>query len=168
MAIFFSTIILAADFPAAKIAIVDVQLVLDNSVAVKHLRQEIDEVSEKFSKELSAKELEFKQTEAELVKKRGVLKQEQFDLEVETFYKKLSAFQHDTQKKKERLERAHAEAIDTVHAKTLEIVRDIAKEKGFSIAMPSSHALYYQDGINITAEVTHKLNQKIMTVQLKL
>ena len=157
----------AADFPTAKIAIVDLQSVLDNSVAVKHLRQSIDDVSEKFSKELSSKELEFKQTEAELVKKRGVLKQEVFDLEVEGFYKKLSAFQHETQKKKEKLERAHAEAIDTVHAQTIAIVQEIAKTKGFTIAIPSSHTLYYQDSINITAEVTHKLNQKVMNVQLK-
>jgi len=153
--------------PNAKIAIVDVQLVLDNSVAVKHLRESIDKISEQFSKELSAKEIEFKQMESELVKKRETLKPEQFDNDVEGFYKQLSAFQHDTQKKKEKLERAHSEAIESIHGNTIKIVHEIAKERGFTLALPMSQTLYSEEALNITTEVIKRLNQKITEVQLK-
>ena len=164
----FSFSALAADFPNAKIAVVDVPSVLDNSIAVKHLRTSIDKISEQFSKELSDKEIEFKQMEAALVKKRDTIKPELFDREVEAFYKKLSMFQHETQKKKEKLERAHAEAIDLVHENTIKIVHEIAKEKKFNLAMPMSHTLYSDDSMNITAEVTDRLNHKIKEVTLKL
>ena len=157
----------ATSFPNAKIAIVDVQLVLDSSLAVKHLRESIDKISEQFSKELAAKEIEFKQIESELVKKRETLKPEHFDIEVEDFYKKLSAFQHDTQKKKEKLERAHSEAIESVHENVIKIVHEISKENGVNIALPMSQTLYSAEVLNITTEVTKRLNQKITEVQLK-
>lgn len=164
---FSSPTFAAVSLPNAKIAIVDVQLVLDSSIAVKHLRESIDKISEQFSKELSAKEIEFKQLEAALVKKRETSKPEQFDTEVEDFYKKLSAFQHDTQKKKEKLERAHSEAIESVHENTIKIVHEISKEKGFNLALPMSQTLYSDEVLNITEEVTTRLNQKIKEVQLK-
>ena len=157
----------ASEFPTAKIAVVDVPSVLDNSIAVKHLRASIDKISEQFYKELSTKEAEFKQMEAALLKKRDTTKPEQFDHEVEAFYKKLSTFQHDTQKKKEKLERAHADAIDLVHDNTIKIVHEIAKEKKFNLAVPMSHTLYSVDAMNITEEVTTRLNHALKEVSLK-
>ena len=157
----------AEEFPNAKIAVVDVQVVLDNSVAVKHLRQSIDKITEQFSKELSAKEIEFKKMESDLVKKRDLVKPEEFDIEVESFYKKLSHFQHETQKKKEKLEKAHSEAMESVHTETIKIVHAISKEKGFNLAIPTSHTLYTMDALNITSEVTTRLNNSIKEVHLK-
>jgi Skp family chaperone for outer membrane proteins len=158
----------AYEFPSAKIAVVDVPAVLDNSLAVKHLRASIDKISEQFYKELSVKETEFKQMEAALLKKRDTTKQEQFDAEVEAFYKKLSTFQHETQKKKEKLERAHANAIDLVHDNTIKIVHAIAKEQKFNLAVPMSHTLYAIDTMNITTEVTERLNNVLKEVDLKI
>ena len=163
----FSYSAFAAEFPTAKIAVVDVPSVLDNSIAVKHLRTSIDKISEQFSQELSAKEIEFKQMEAALVKKRGTAKPDQFDAEVEAFYKKLSSFQHATQKKKEKLERAHADAIDVVHENTIKIVHEIAKERKFNLAVPMSHTLYSSEAMNITEEVTSRLNHSLKEVPLK-
>ena len=156
----------AANQSATKIAIVDVQAVIDNSVAVKHLRESIDKISEELSKELSAKEVEFKNMEATLVKKKERLKPEQFDIEVENFYKTLSAFQHETQKKKEKLERAHSDAIESVHTSTIKIIHKISKEKGFSIALPASQTLYSDESLNITEEVTKQLNETVTDVKL--
>ena len=156
----------AANQSATKIAIVDVQAVIDNSIAVKHLRESIDKISEELSKELSAKEVEFKNMEATLVKKKERLKPEQFDIEVENFYKTLSAFQHETQKKKEKLERAHNEAIESVHTSTIKIIHKISKEKGFSISLPASQTLYSDESLNITEEVTKQLNETVMDVKL--
>lgn len=168
LTLFIHTITFAANsLPNAKIAIVDIQSVLDNSIAIRHLRTSIDVISEQFAKELSAKEIEFKEMEADLVKRRSSFKPAQFEKEVEGFYKKLSAFQHETQKKKEKLEHAHSTAIESVHTNTIKIVQEISNEKGFNVALPISQTLYAADGLNITAEVTKRLNQKVTEVQIK-
>jgi len=168
LALSLPTFVFASNsLPNAKIAILDIQSVLDNSIAIKHLRTSIDTISEQFAKELSAKEMEFKEMGEGLEKKRASFKPEQFEKEVEGFYKKLSAFQHETQKKKEKLERAHSAAIEFVHEHTIKIVHEVSREKGFNIALPMSQTLYAADVLNITSEVTQRLNQKVTEVQLK-
>lgn len=149
-----------------KIAVVDIQYVLDHSVAVTNLRESIDKLSEKLHKEMSAKEAELKNTEAELVKKRGILAQEQFDNEVNNFYKKVSEAQHDMQQKKAKLEQAHADAIGIVHDSTLKIIADLAKEKKFNIALPISQILYTDDALSITPEVVSRLNHTMKSIPL--
>ncbi len=149
-----------------KIAVVDIQYVLDHSIAVTNLRESIDKLSEKLHKEMSTKEAELKNTEAELTKKRGVLSQEQFDTEVNNFYKKVSEAQHDMQQKKAKLEQAHADAIGIVHDSTLKIIADLAKEKKFNIALPISQILYTDDNISITGEVVARLNNSIKSIPL--
>jgi len=149
-----------------KIAVVDVQYILDHSVAVANLREAIDKLSEKLHKEMSTKEAELKNTEAELVKKRGVLSQEKFDIEVNNFYKKVSEAQHDMQQKKAKLEQAHADAIGIVHDSTLKIIASLAKEKGFNIALPTSQILYTDDNLSITTEVVSRLNVQVKSIPL--
>ena len=149
-----------------KIAVVDIQNVLDHSVAVIELRKSIDSLSEKLHGEMSSKESSLKQLEADIVKKRGVLKEEDFDKEVNAFYKKVSETQHEMQEKKAKLEKAHAEAIGTVHENTLKIIAELAKEKGFNLALPISQILYTDNHLTITDEVIARLNKKVKSIKL--
>lgn len=159
-----STTACAMDAP--KIAVVDIQYVLDHSSAVNNLREDIDKLTAKLHKEMSSKEAALKNTNAELVKKQGVLAQDKFDVEVNEFYKKVSEAQHDMQQKKAKLEEAHADAIGVVHDATLKIVAELAKEKGFNVALPSSQILYADDALSITSEVVDRLNQKVKSIPL--
>lgn len=149
-----------------KIAVVDIQNVLDHSIAVVELRKSMDSLSEKLHGEMSKKESSLKKLEAEIVKKRGILKDEEFDKEVNDFYKKVSETQHEMQQKKAKLEQAHAEAIKVVHQNTLDIIANLAKEKKFSVALPIAQILYTDDNLDITKEVIVRLNKKIQKIEL--
>lgn len=149
-----------------RIAVVDLQNVIDNSIAVAELRKSMDQIAEKLHNEMSEKELRLKKLEAEIVKKRGIIKDEDFDKEVNDFYKQVSETQHEMQKKKSKLEHAHAEAIKIVHENTLEIISDIAKEKKYNVALPISQILYTDDNLTITKEVIERLNKKVKTIKL--
>ena len=156
----------AEDSHKVTIAVVDVQYVLDQSVAVAGLRDTIDKISEGLHKEFAQKETELKTAEAELVKKRGILTSEQFDSSVSGFYKKVSEAQHHMQQKKIKLEQAHAASIGVVHDNTMKIVKELAKERGFNLAIPSSQILYADDALNITSEVVKRLNDRVKTLNL--
>lgn len=150
-----------------KIAVVDVQNVLDNSVAVEELRRDIDSLSEKLHNEMSGKEISLKKLEADIVKKKGSLKAEEFDKEVNEFYKKVSETQHEMQQKKAKLEQAHADAIAKVHQSTLKIIAQLAKEKGYNIALPISQILYTDNQLTITKEVIARLNKEVKSIKLE-
>jgi Skp family chaperone for outer membrane proteins len=150
----------------SRVAIVDVQAILEKSLAVQDIRKATEDIGTGLQKEMSVKEQELKQLEESIIKKRGVIKDEEFDKEVAAFSKKVSDAQRMMQEKKVRLEQAHAEAIAKVHEATIGIIHSISQEYGFNIALPSSHVLYATDDLNITAEVIAKLNSKLKSVVL--
>jgi Skp family chaperone for outer membrane proteins len=148
----------------ARVAVVDVQSILEKSIAVQSIRKSIEQISETIQKETSAKELEFKHSEEEIVKKRGVLSDIAFEKEVSAFQKKVSEAQRSIQNKRAKLEQAHTEAVAKVHESTVAIIYDMSKERGFNIAIPSSQILYAMDTLNITDDVIKELNSELKSV----
>ena len=150
----------------ARVAVVDVQAILEKSVAVQSIRKSIDRISEDLQKEMSAKEEALQNTEKEIIKKRGVLKEEDFDREVKEFNRKVSEAQRTVQEKRTKLEHAHSQAMAKVHEVTVQIIDALSKERGFNIAAPSSQVLYATDALNITGEVISRLNNQLKSVQV--
>lgn len=148
----------------SRIAVVDVHAILEKALAVQDIRKSIDKISEGLQKEMSAKEIELKKSEEEIIKKRGTLTEEAFEKEVAAFNKKASSAQHAMQNKKVKLEQTHAEAIAKVHDATIEIIHNLSKEYEFNLAIPSSQVLYAKEDLNITEEVIKRLNEKLKTV----
>ncbi|MEY3197347.1 MAG: hypothetical protein RLZZ59_718 [Pseudomonadota bacterium] len=163
----FCSVGISGPLPKPQVAIVDVQAILDNSIAVKSLRQSIDEISEKLHSELSAKESELKATEIALNKKRDSISEDQFNKEVQEFYKQVSDVQRDMQSRKSKLEQAHADAVESVHVATIKIIDEISKDRAFNIVLPASQVLYFKKTLDITDEVLQKLNDRIKLIELK-
>lgn len=149
-----------------RIAVVDVQSILENSIAITGVRKAIDVISQDIQKYLSIKELEFKTIEEELVKKRGILSEESFEREFNSFNKKVSDAQKEMQTRKARLEQAHAGAISKVHEVTMEIINELARKYNFNIALPSSQVLFATSDLNITSEVISLLNNRLKNVKV--
>jgi Skp family chaperone for outer membrane proteins len=150
-----------------KAAVVDVQTILENSVAVQNLRKEMEKLSENIHEEMSKKETELKKAEQELVNKKSSLTEEAFQKEVDKFNVKVSKAQKHMQSKKEELETIHADAMNQVHEATIEIISKLADERGFNMAIPSSQILFVKGYLDITPEVLNKLNANMKNVQLK-
>jgi Skp family chaperone for outer membrane proteins len=148
----------------SRIAVVDVVAILERAIAVQSINQSISKISEGLQKEMSAKEVELKKSEEDIIKKRSTLKEEDFEKEVISFNKRASDAQNLMQSKKAKLEQAHAEAIAKVHDATIDIIHNLSKEYGFNLAIPSSQILYVKEDLNITEEVIKKLNEKLKTV----
>jgi len=149
-----------------RIAVVDVQSILENSIAITGVRKAIDVISQDIQKYLSIKELEFKTIEEELVKKRGILSEESFEREFNSFNKKVSDAQKEMQTRKAKLEQAHAGAISKVHEVTMEIINELARKYNFNIALPSSQVLFATSDLNITSEVISLLNNRLKNVKV--
>jgi len=150
----------------ARVAVVDVESILEHSQAIVHIKKSINIISEQIQAELSSKEIQLKDAEAELIKQRGVLSKEKFDSLVADFNKRVSATQQEMQRKKSALEQAHADAIAEVHKNTIDIISDLSKKHGFNIVFPSSQVLFVNNSLNITHEVISDLNESLKTVEV--
>jgi Skp family chaperone for outer membrane proteins len=147
-------------------AVVDIEAILEQSLAMQHIRQVINNISEDIQSEMSVKEQELKKTEADLIKLRGVISDSDFDNKIAEFNQMVSQIQLLRQKKKAALEQAHAEAIAKVHKNTMSIIHDIAVEHDFNLVFPSSQVLFAKSELNITLQVISKLNEVLKTIDV--
>lgn len=150
-----------------KIAVVDVQTILDLSTAVTGIRISIEKLSQDLQKDFSNRELELKDIESKLIEKQETLSKENFEKEVLVFNKKVTEVQKIVQEKKIRLEQAHSKAISKVNGVAMKIIKDLAQKRHFSVVFPSTQVLYADEALNITEEVLIKLNNTIPSVEVK-
>ncbi len=154
----------ASDKHDVKIAVVDVQAVIAESVAVREMQAEITKIGANLEKIMQEKERELKNDEDAIVKKRGKVSEAEFQKNVSEFHEKLTSVQRMMQEKRTRLDKAHADAMSNVQDITMEIVAAIAKERKLGIVMSASNLLYYSNPQDITHDVISRLNSKLKTV----
>ena len=165
--IFFPAIAFADDKFIAKAAVVDIESILEHSTAIAHIKKSINIISDNIQEELSTKESELKVIESELIHKRGVLSEEEFNSMVAAFNKKVSDTQQEMQYKKSALEQAHSAALAEVYKNTTIIIGKISKKYGFNIVLPSAQVLFVENNLNITLDVITSLNKRLKTVEVK-
>ncbi len=156
----------AQDHYVARIAVVDVESILENSLAIAGIKKSINELSETIQKEIVQEEKEFKKRQQELVELQKTLNQEEFDSLILKFNKNVSNVQKNIQLKKIALEQARSQSIEIVHKKTVSIINDLAKEYNFNLALPSTQVLYATSELNITLEVISRLNESLTEVPI--
>lgn len=149
---------------ALRAAVVDIHLVFEKSLAVQNMQKEISRIGEDLEKVMHAKEMELKKDEEDIMKKRGVLSDTEFEKEVSKFNKKLSDTQNMMQEKKTRLDRAYSNGMQQAHDTTIDIIKSLTKEHDFNIVFPSSPLLYYSQGLDITEIVISRLNDTLKTI----
>lgn len=148
----------------ARIAVVDLHLVLEKSMAIQGMNQQISNIGSELEKIMHDKEIELKKDEENIIQKRGNVSEEEFEKEVAKFNKKLSDTQNMMQDKKTRLDRAHALGMQQVHDSIIDIIKSLTKEHDFNIVVQSSLSLYHAEGLDITEMVISGLNKKLKTI----
>lgn len=151
----------------AKIAVVDVESILENSLAIANIRKSMDERLENIQKEISDKEKEFKNYEADLILRKDTLSEEKFKELADEFNKKVGDVQKNIQTRKLALEQARGGAIQKVHETTIFIISELAKKYDLNIVLPSNQVLFVTNELNITHEVIASLNEKLKEVEIK-
>ena len=149
-----------------KVAVVDVQSILESSIAISGVRKSIDAISHDIQKYVTSKEQEFKAIEEELIKKRNHLTEQVFEKEVNNFDEKVNNAKKEMQGRKAKLEQAHAIAVSKVHEVTMEIINELARKYNFNLAIPSSQVLFASSDLNVTAEVITLLNSRLKSVKV--
>lgn len=148
----------------SKIAIVNIQSIMRDSTAAKSIRTQLESKQKAYQAEISKKEEAMQKEEQELANQRATLSKEAFEQKVDAFRQKATTMQKDVQDKKATLDAAFEKALNDIQKVVNEIITDLAKEKGFNVAIPSSQLLYAEPDMDITAEVLSKLNAKLPNV----
>jgi len=149
------------------IALINTQEIMHESTAAQSIKEQFDAKQKSFQSEMTKKEESLQKEDQDLGKERAVLSPEAFDKKVQEFKNKASAAQREAKEKNAELEKALSAAFGDIQKVLFDIVSDIAKEKGYSIVMPTGQLIYADPKLDITKDVLAKLNSKLPKVTMK-
>lgn len=150
----------------ARIAIVDIQSVLEASIAIQSVRKSVDSISKKIQQDMLKKEMELKEIEGKLLEKRPTLSEDDFNKEVLNFNKKVNSVKKEIQERKIRLEQSHSEAIGKVQDVIIDIIGSSAKKHDIDVVMPNTQILFSRNTLNITNEIIQTLNNNLKHIEV--
>jgi Skp family chaperone for outer membrane proteins len=149
------------------VAVIDIQYILNNSVAAKAARSQLSKKQNEWQTEISKKEEDLNKLNQELSKQQSVLSQEAFDEKFRSFSNRVSDVQREFQVKKTSIDQAEIDATTKIGEIINTIVIEIAEKRNLSMVLHSTSTIFYKSNLDITEEVLNILNQKLKQVELK-
>jgi outer membrane protein len=153
------------------IAVVNIQQIMRESSVTKSVHEQLENKYKAFQADISKREEQLQKEDQELGKQKGVLAKEAFEAKAVDFRKKVTEAQKEAQSKKAVLDSASARSWEEIQKTVLAIIADLAKEKGFMVALstesPASQVLYADSSLDISAEVLKRLNAKLPKLDVK-
>lgn len=148
------------------IIIVDVQQILHDSRVAKSIQKQMDEHTERYTKEVSKKENELRQTQDELERQRTVLTHKAFNAKMRNFQHRYDTLDHSVQMTRQALQQAYNNAMTKVENTAVKIISNIAAQRNANLVITKAAVLFEAPGLDITKEVIRRLDTKLPKVTL--
>ncbi len=150
--------------PALKIAILDLESIRRNALAIKDIRGQIGNFRKGFQEDIKKEEDALRSANKELAKKRTLLGPEAFAKERRLFEQKVVGLQKLVRQRKVDLDRALAKAMLVVEKKMNGIMADVATKRGATLVLRRQHTVLVDRSMDMTKEVLTRLNAELKTV----
>lgn len=151
---------------AGQIAVVDIQAVLESSIAIQTIRKSIDDISKTIHQDILKQADEFKEAESKILAKRHLINDTDFNKEVWEFNRQVNNIQKQMRERKLRLAHSHSEAVGKVQQVILDIINQLAEKYNLDIVISSTQVLFVKNSFNITFEVAEQLNNNLKHVKI--
>lgn len=157
-----------AALKAPVIAVIDVQKIMQESDASKGVSKAFDSVRESYQKEISALEDKLRKSEEELRKQQTVLAPDALAAKRRDFEKQVADVQKTVQTRKRVLENALNEAMGVIHKTMVEIVAEIARDRGANLVLARQQFVLVDTQLDVTDAVMQAVNKKLPQVALNI
>jgi Skp family chaperone for outer membrane proteins len=167
---FLAVAMLAVQSPAhadTKIATLNIQQIMHDSTAAQSVREQLDAKRKTFETEMSRKEEDLRKEDQTLSKQRSVLAQDAFEKKLKDFRDKAGAAQRDVQAKRTQLDTAFTKAVSEIQKNVTDIVTEMAKQRGFTVVIPTSQLVWADPSLDISQEVLAQLNKRLPKVKVQ-
>lgn len=153
----------------SRLVVIDVQRILQESLAARSVQKQLEAQRAKFQAEISVKEKALNDADNELKELRNTNKDaETLPEREQQLRQKFMAMERDVQSKRHALDEAFTNSMGTVRSALLGVVADLAKSRSIQAVLLKQQALWYDPGLDITDAVLAKLNAQLTDVPVKI
>ena len=146
---------------AEKLAFIDLDKVLKNSNFGKLLLIEIDDINKKNIQELKKKEVELKNNENEINKKKNILSEEEFNKEVNLLKEKIIKFREQKNKMVSGFEKKKAEHLNDFFSKISPIIQNYMDKNSIDILLERKNVFIGKTNSDITNIIIEEIDKKL-------
>jgi len=157
-----------AKAPSSVIAIVDVQQLLQDSLAARSVQQQLESQRSKFQSEIADEEADLRKAEKKLTKMRGTAQTDAYAEEEQKLRQRFLTVERQVQSRRKALDQAFTESMNAVRKGIVDIVSAVAKERGVNLAIVKQQVIWNDQTIDITDEVLARLNKELPKLEVKI
>lgn len=152
----------AAVAASPKIAVVDLQRVLEESIVGKASKANLDKSMKEAKARLEIERIKMEQMQQELQKQKSLLSAEAWSNRRMAFMKAERDFQRQVADSQEELQARTAQNVQKIMDQVTRIAAEIAADKGFDFVIEKDvrFVLYADSGIDVSKEVISALDKK--------
>jgi outer membrane protein len=154
----------AQQLPAAVIAVVDVQYILQEAAASKNIQKQLDAQRQTYQSEISKQEEKLRAVEQELNRHRSDLSTEDFGQKRREFEQQVADVQRTVQARKRVLDQAFNESMSKVRDTVLQIVTEVAGEQKATLVLAKQQVVLAEKSLDLTPVVLDRVNTKLPMV----
>ena len=152
--------------PQATAAVIDYQRVMREASAAESIRLQIEARRLRYQSEIAEQEQRLVEADRELARQRSVLSAEAFNERRKAFEEDVAEVQRMLQTRRQQLDDVAAMAMSEVREAVIQVVGELAEQRGFNLVLPSANVLLFSPQIEITDEVLGKLDDRLPDVQV--
>ena len=149
------------------ITVIDMQYIVARSSAAVLVRKELEELKKKYSLEISNEEEELKALQEELSSQRSILPPDEFSKMESEFREKVERLQTSVAEKNKEIEVILNRSVNAIQTKAVQIVTNIARERGLAAVLDTSTVVIAADSINISNQVLEMLNKELPSLDIE-
>ena len=145
---------------------IDYQRILRDATAARSIRDQIEARRKAYQAEISEQEERLHEADKAVARQRSVLTAEAFAQKRREYEQEVAQVQKMVQERRRELDSVSAAALNEVKTALIEVVTNLADERGFNLVLPSSDVLFFARRIDLTDQVLAELNERLPKVQV--
>ena len=149
-----------------KIAFIDVQYIMENSLAGQSLKKQLENNHKKNLKDFKTKEEDLKKKEQEILKKKNILSKDDFQKEITALRNSAKEYNTERNEKINSLTKKRLELMEKILKVLSPILTKYSKERNISIVMDKKYIIVGKTELNLTEEVLKLLDNEIKKISV--
>ncbi|MFB9355879.1 OmpH family outer membrane protein [Sneathiella chinensis] len=152
--------------PAAKVAVVDVIKVLNESEPWKKAREEIKARTDEVQNDLNTRGKDIKARSEELDRQKAILAPDVFQTRRGELAKEMQSLQREAQISNNKLNNVLNEIRLRLRGVIVQIAAKVSTERGMNIGFDRADVIYFGDQMDITDEVLKRFNASDTKIEI--
>ena len=150
------------------IIIADINQILRDAKAAKDVQSQLDKAMIGYTKTVTAQENELQKTRDDLERQRPTLAPDAFSAQARAYQERFDALDRSVQANRQAMQQSYNDAMTKVENTALQIISEIAAERKANLVLTRAAVLFETDGLDITPEVTKRLDAKLPALAVNL